>query len=163
MVNVRMHDDYAASLADWMAILSVSSRWVFEKVRERAIKEITARLDQVDPFELISLADKHSVEQWLKPAYRRIVIRDKLMTSQEALKVSFPRAIMLMRSREQYWKDNGFSTQQTECSTQAEDDIVGPRGSPDPIINKQIRIMMMDMASVETGSPKIEPKTGLSQ
>ena len=141
MVNVRMHDDYAASLADWMAILSVSSRWVFEKVRERAIKEITARLDQVDPFELISLADKYGVEQWLKPAYRRIVTRDRLITSQEAFKVSFPRAIMLMRSREQYWKDDGFSTtQRTEYSTQTEDGTVGPRGSPDNILNSQIRI-----------------------
>jgi hypothetical protein len=164
LVNVRMHDDYTASLADWIAILSVSSQWVFEKVRERAIREITARLDQVDPFELICLADKYGVEQWLKPAYRRIVIRDKLITGQEALKVSFPRAIMLMRSREQYWKDHGLSsTQQTEYSTQTEDGTVGSRGSPDIIINSQIRIMEMEMASVETGAPKIEPKTGLSQ
>lgn len=168
MVNIRMHDDYAASLADWMAILSVSTRWTFEKVRERAIKEITARLDEVDPFELIDLADKSNVGPWFKPAYRRIVTRDKLITSQEALKATFPRAIMLMRSRELYWKDrkecrvygqNGdFVAQWIQTDFNA-----GPRGSPDTIIDSQIRVMEMEMASVETGAPKIEPMTGLSQ
>jgi hypothetical protein len=157
MVNIRMHDDYAASLADWMAILSVSTRWTFQKVRERAIKEITARLDRVDPFEVIDLADKYNVEQWFKPAYRRIVTRDKLISHQEALKIPFHMVIMLMRSREQYWKDHlkdhrVFAQPMTQ--TEAQDTI---------IINSQIRVMEMEMASVETGALKIEPKTGLSQ
>ena len=65
--NFRMHD--VASLTDWIAILSISTRLIFEKVRERAIKEITAQLDQVEPFDLIGLAIKFDVEQWLKPAY----------------------------------------------------------------------------------------------
>ena len=104
-MDVRMHNDYAPSMADWISLLSISTRLIFEKVRERAIKEITARLDQVDPFELIGLAVKYDVEQWLKHAYRRIVTRNDLITYQEALKISLSMAIMLMRAREQYWKD----------------------------------------------------------
>ena len=100
-----MHDDYAPSLSDWIALLSISTRLIFEKVRERAIKEITVRLDQVEPFELIGLAVKYDVEKWLKPAYRRIVTKNDLITYQEAHKVSFPIAIMLMRAREKYWKN----------------------------------------------------------
>ena len=161
MVDVRMHDDYVASLADWIAMLSISTRLLFEKLRERAIKEITTRLDQVDPFELIGLAVKHKVEQWLKPAYRRIVTREKLIAYQETVKVSLPVANMLMRSREQYWKDHGSSAQEPKISTV--NDTVWPRGSPDTIIDSQIRIMEMDMASVEASPPKTEPKTGLSQ
>jgi hypothetical protein len=102
-----MHDDYTASLTDWMAMLSISTRLIFERVRERTIKEITARLDEVEPFELIQLAIKYDVEQWLKPAYRRIVTRSSLITHTEALKIPFHTAVMLMRSREQYWKNNG--------------------------------------------------------
>ena len=115
-----MHHDYAPSLADWIALLSISTRWDFAKVRERVIKEITTRMDQVDPFELIGLAVKYHVDQWLKPTYRRIVTRNDLITHHEALKVPFPMAAMLMRSREQYWKNPG---------------------TPDHIIDSEIRVM----------------------
>jgi hypothetical protein len=101
-----MHDDYIASPSEWIAILSISTRLIFEKVRERAIKEITKRLDQVEGFELIELANKFDVEQWLKPAYRRIVTRTNLITHAEAAKVPLPMAVMLLRSREKFWKNS---------------------------------------------------------
>ena len=138
-LNFRMHDDYVASLTDWIAILSISTRLIFDKVRERAIKEITAQLDQVEPFELIELAIKFDVEQWLKPAYRRIVTRANLITHAEAAKVPFPMAVMLMRSREQFWKNNANNPH-------------FPRGgsyttiSPDPIIDAEIRLMVLEPA-----------------
>ena len=125
----RMHDDYVASVADWVAMLSISHRFFFHKVRTRAIKEITAILDQVEPFELIGLAVQCDVKEWLKPAYRRIVTRNDLISHQEALEVPFPMTAMLMRSREQYWKF---------------------RGSPDSIIDTEIRVM--EKASVQTAS-----------
>jgi hypothetical protein len=144
-----MHDDYVPSLADWIAMLSISTRLIFEKVRQRAIKEITARLDQVDPFELIGLAVKYDVEQWLKPAYRRIVTRQGLITYQEAPKVPFPMAVMLMRSRELYWKDTNNQRNYTGMSGHGGN--VWPRGSPDSIIDSEIRVM--EMASVDTSTP----------
>ena len=144
-MNVRMHDDYTPSLPDWIAMLSISTRLIFEKVRERAIKEITARLDEIEPFELIGLAVKYDVEKWLKPAYRRIVTRTNLITHQEALKVPFPMAVMLMRSREQYWKDYGSNRSQgQQWSTGGN---VWPRGSPDSIIDSEIRAM--ELASID--------------
>jgi hypothetical protein len=144
-MNVRMHDDYTPSLTDWIAMLSISTRLIFEKVRERAIKEITARLDEIEAFELIGLAVKYDVEKWLKPAYRRIVTRNNLITHQEALKVPFPMAVMLMRSREQYWKDYVAHgrTQQWETGGN-----VRPRGSPDSIIDSEIKIM--ELSSIDT-------------
>ena len=153
MVNVRMHDDYVASVADWISMLSISTRLLFQKVRNRAIKEITANLDQVDSFELIGLAIKCDVKKWLTPTYRRIMIRNDLITHQEALKVPFPITAMLMRSREQYWKNPG---------------------SPGHIIDSEIRVMqkasvgtmsgpdseiVLETASVNTMS---EPNTALN-
>jgi hypothetical protein len=159
MVNVRMHDDYVASLADWIAMLSISTRLLFEKLRARAIKEITTRMNQVDPFELIGLAIKYDVEQWLKPAYRRIVARTELITHQEALKIPFHMAIMLMRSREQYWKNNnGNYGYHYNYSHNADDTTSWPHGHPDPTLDREIKVM--DMASVET---KTGPNTGSSR
>ena len=146
-----MHDDYLPSLADWIAMLSISTRLLFEKLRARTIKEITTRMDQIDPFELIALAVKYDVEQWLKPAYRRIVTRTELISHQEALKVPFPMAVMLMRSREQYWKDY------THPNRYQQPVGVWPRGSPDSIIDSEIRIM--ELASVETGAVRTAAST----
>ena len=159
---IRMHDDYAPSLTDWIALLSISTRLMFEKVRARAIKEITARLDQVDPFELIGLAVKYDVEQWLKPAYRRIVTRNNLITHQEALKVPFSMAVMLMRAREQYWRDNGTYTHQNRYSGQGVGVTGWPRGSPDLIIDSEIRFMEQANTSsaVDSRSESWMPEMG---
>jgi len=142
-----MHDDYAPSLTDWIAMLSISTRMIFEKVRERAIKEITAHLDQVEAFELIGLAIKYDVEQWLKPAYRGIVTRSSLITHEEALKVPFPMAVMLMRSREQYWKASNPHQSQygnTLCAGNTASGANWPRGSPDSVIDSEIRVMELN-------------------
>ena len=101
-----MHDDNSPTLNDWIGILSISTRFIFDKVRERAIKEITTHLDQINSFELIELAMKHDVQQWFKPAYEKVVTRTDLISHAEALKVPSPIVLMLMRSREQYWKNS---------------------------------------------------------
>jgi hypothetical protein len=139
MVNARMHDDYAPSVADWIVILSISTRLICEKVRERATKEISTRASEVDPFELIKLAVKHDVEKWLKPAYRRIVVRSDPITHQEALKVPIHMAVMVMRAREKYWKKTGPGYHYQ--NSQTIDGIVCPWGSPDAIIDSEIRVM----------------------
>ena len=132
-----MHDDYRPAVTDWIAMLTVSTRLIFPKVRERAIKEITSRLEEIDPFDLISLAVKYDVQQWLKPAYRRIVTRANLITHTEAEKVPFPMAVMLMRSREQHWKDyNSRHLAQPYYSTPPD-----PRLAADHIIDSEVGLM----------------------
>ena len=126
-----MHDDYAATLADWVAMLSISTRLMFEKVRERAIKEITARLDNVEAFELIRLAIKFDVEQWLKPTYRRIVTRNEGITHVESVKIPVQIIIMLTRSREQYWKDYTYNERHGDLT-------------PDAVIEAEIRLMAVE-------------------
>ena len=146
-LNFRMHDDYRASLTDWIAILSISTRLIFDKVRERATKEITAQLDQIEPFELIELAIKFDVEQWLKPAYRRIVTRANLITHAEAAKIPSPMAVMLMRSREQFWKNNvNNQPVQQVYRGGAYTTVTAIPPSPDPIIDAEIRLMVLEPA-----------------
>ena len=141
-----MHDDYAGSLTvtDWIAMLSISTRLNFPKVRERAIKEITARLEEIDPFDLIGLAVKYDVEQWLMFAYRRIVTRVNLITHTEAQKIPFAMAVMLMRSREQHWKDTGNRARNQYVHPD-------PRSVADHIINAEITVM--NQVSREPAAP----------
>ena len=154
-----MHDDYVATLADWVAMLSISTRWIFEKVRERAIKEITARLGKVEAFELIRLAIKYDVEQWFKPAYRRIVTRAELITHAESVKIPYRVTIMLTRSREQYWKHHQPGIQQPgqlggAILTPQQPSVINPQPGvrsqnakdPDAIIEAEIRLMAAESA-----------------
>ncbi|KAH9020030.1 hypothetical protein EDB85DRAFT_2153338 [Lactarius pseudohatsudake] len=104
-----MHDDYKARAPDWIAMLTISTRLIFPKVRERAINELTYCLEEIDPFDLVGLAVKYDVEKWLKPAYRRIVTRINLITHAEAEKVPFLVAVMVMRSREKYWTSQSYA------------------------------------------------------
>lgn len=96
----RMHDDRIVAVDDWIALLSITTRLIFPKVRERAIKELTSCLEQINPLDLIALAVKYDVPQWLKPAYHRIVIRQNPIEYNEAEKIPFLVTLMLMRSRE---------------------------------------------------------------
>jgi len=137
-----MHDDYVASLSEWLAVLSISTRLLFQKVRERAIKEITKLLDQVEAFELIGLAIKFDVEQWLKPAYRRIVTRSNLITHVEAAKVPLAMAVMLMRSREQFWRNGMHNPSFGGWSGGTS--MVQTSVSPDPIIDSEIKLMVLE-------------------
>ncbi|SRR6266702_4947201 len=142
-----MHDDYRPTVPDWIAMLSISTRLNFPKVRERAIKEITAHLEEIDPFDLIGLAVKYDVQQWLKPAYRRIVTRTNLITHAEAEKIPFPMAVMLMRSREQHWKDYNSRRQNQGFHTIPPD----LRITADHIIDSEVRLM--DQVSREPATP----------
>jgi hypothetical protein len=80
------------------------------------------------------------------------------MTHQEALKIPFHMAVMLMRSREQYWKNSAGTYNYQYNHPQIVDGVSWPRGYPDPIIDPEIKAM--ETASVET---KPGPNTGSSQ
>lgn len=131
-----MHDDYQPTVDDWIAMLSISTRLNFPKVRRRAIKELTARLEEIDPFDLIGLAVKYDVQEWLMPAYRRIVTGPSLISHEEAQKVPFLMAVMLMRSREQHWKDFRSARHYSHSD---------PRSAADHIIKSEV--IMMDQVS----------------
>ncbi|KAI0267508.1 hypothetical protein BC834DRAFT_871626 [Gloeopeniophorella convolvens] len=127
--------DYKPTIDDWLSILSISTRFIFDKVREKAIAEITARLNDLDPFELIAGAEKHNIDQWLMPAYRRIVLRSALVSEREALNIPLSTSIMLMRSRERFWKQYyHYQYSDTYDGTISHPEV-------DPIIDEQIRAM----------------------
>ncbi|KAI0258560.1 hypothetical protein BC834DRAFT_835270 [Gloeopeniophorella convolvens] len=130
-----MHSDYKPTIDDWLSILSISTRFIFDKVREKAIAEITARLNDLDPFELIAGAEKYNIDQWLMPAYRRIVLRSALVSEREALNIPLSTSIMLMRSRERFWKQYyHYQYSDTYDGTISHPEV-------DPIIDEQIRAM----------------------
>ncbi|CCL99367.1 uncharacterized protein FIBRA_01385 [Fibroporia radiculosa] len=89
------------SIDEWVAILSISSRFLFDRIRERAIREIATYAPPLDPVERIFLATKHDIPQWLRPAYMDLCIRPESLTEEEAQKLGLPTVVRLARAREQ--------------------------------------------------------------
>jgi hypothetical protein len=110
-----MHSDRVVYLEEWVALLSISTRFDFEKIRSRAIDEIDSdrhtfyaernlnyrqRRWELDPITKIALAMKHDVPEWLAPAYEQLCRRIKPLDEQEGEKLGMKIVTMVMRARE---------------------------------------------------------------
>lgn len=167
---LSMHDDYRASLQVWSAVLSISARFSFDRIRQRAIKELSARQSTMDPIDQIVLSFKHDIPSWLVPAYVAAVRRTRPLTLAEASRVPLHTVMLLTRSREMYWnRDNmpctncsyvhsgrgtngvgGFAShagpgsasgKRVERAWWGGDEGVTPHRSAEEIVAEQIRIM----------------------
>ncbi|KAI0634583.1 hypothetical protein C8Q77DRAFT_1055607 [Trametes polyzona] len=95
-----IYDPASISLADWTTILQVSTRLQCTKVREYAIRELTARRSSLPPVELLVLAKAHDVPAWLGPAYAELVRRPAPLSEDDAERLGARTAAQVARARE---------------------------------------------------------------
>lgn len=111
----RMYDSnltypWRTSVAEWSALLSISTRYAFDKIRERAIAALTPGptpygTHAIDPVDMVVLAVKHDVPQWLEPAYVVLCMREQPLEEDEGEKLGVIAAIRLAKVRERYWRE----------------------------------------------------------
>jgi hypothetical protein len=95
-----MHDDFELSLNEWTAILSISSRYDMDRIRQRAIRQIISHRPRIDPVEKIVLAEKHDIAGWLPSAYASLCQRVNPLEEWEAEKLGLRITVRLARARE---------------------------------------------------------------
>ena len=95
-----MHDDFSPSLKEWIFILSVSSRYDMDTIRQRAIREIVSHRPNINPVEKIVLAEKHNIPEWLAPAYASLCQRANPLEEWEAKRLGMRVTVKLARARE---------------------------------------------------------------
>ncbi|KAH9931575.1 uncharacterized protein B0H18DRAFT_990068 [Fomitopsis serialis] len=100
--------DRVISLADWVALLSVSSRLLFDKIRERAISAIEAHVPPLEPAERILLATKHDIPQWLNPAFTELCTRSDPLSDAETSKLGADIAERVERARDMVKSRAGY-------------------------------------------------------
>ncbi|TFK75563.1 hypothetical protein BDN72DRAFT_757466, partial [Pluteus cervinus] len=83
-----------------MNLLSISTRFEFDRIRQYATDELQRITNTLDPIDVILLAEKHDVFQWIAPALSRLCQRDKPLTVVEARKLGFETAILVAEARE---------------------------------------------------------------
>ncbi|KAJ6454478.1 hypothetical protein C8R47DRAFT_1167105 [Mycena vitilis] len=97
-----------ASMREWIDLLSISSRYDFERLRDCAIDAIEhskwpftrSMHDVLDAVEQIVLAEKHDIQHWLRIAYVKLCERSEPLTESEARKLGYQKTAWLARARE---------------------------------------------------------------
>jgi hypothetical protein len=86
----------------WFDLLSIASRYQFDKARELAIKELNRVGHGLGPVAAIMAALKHDIPQWLLGAITDIVMLPCMITDDEASQLPFDMLMCLWRSREEH-------------------------------------------------------------
>ena len=68
----------------WIELLSISTRFDFQRVRQLAIDMIDASQTPLDPIKKIYLAERHAIPQWFFPAFEALCQRVHLFDVTEA-------------------------------------------------------------------------------
>lgn len=87
-------------LPEWIALLSVSTKFDMPGVRRRAIAEITLLRSGLDAIDQIDMALKYHVQEWLNDAYITLCGREKSLTSQEAKRLGDDVPFLVAEARE---------------------------------------------------------------
>lgn len=92
---------------EWAALLSISTRFAFDKIRARAISVLAPSsytFNLLDPVDAVVLALKHDVPQWLETAYVLLCMRDEPLDENEGEKLGVATTIRLAKARERFWR-----------------------------------------------------------
>ncbi|CAL1710182.1 unnamed protein product [Somion occarium] len=91
-------DSDISCIHHWSRILSISTRFSFDRIREMAIEQLSPHLD---PISKICLARTYDIEEWLFPAYEQICQRDNALEAWEAELIGLRTARLLAQTREE--------------------------------------------------------------
>ncbi|KIP04822.1 hypothetical protein PHLGIDRAFT_109062 [Phlebiopsis gigantea 11061_1 CR5-6] len=86
------------TLEDWIALLSIATRYVFDRIRELAIIELSRQV--LDPVHKITLANQYDVSQWLPIAFTDLMKRPEPITEAEAESLGMRNVVRVARGRE---------------------------------------------------------------
>lgn len=86
------------AIEDWIALLSISTRYVFDQIRELAITEISKQM--LDPVKKVMLANKFNIPQWLPPAFMDLCKRPEPISDNDAETLGLRTVVRVARARE---------------------------------------------------------------
>jgi hypothetical protein len=81
----------------WTNLLSISTRFFFDKARERAIRVLS---NSATPVHKIYLAQKYDIPQWLQSARKQLCARRRPLEIWEAEQVGLDNTVLLAQARE---------------------------------------------------------------
>ena len=122
---------WRTSVSEWTALLSISTRYAFDRIRSRAIAALAPgptpySTQLVDPVDIVVLAVKHDVPQWLETAYVSLCMREHSLEEEEGEKLGVVTSIKLAKARERFWREQ---TAAAQSEGRLEEDVRLGRGN----------------------------------
>ncbi|KAJ2930138.1 hypothetical protein H1R20_g6952, partial [Candolleomyces eurysporus] len=88
-----VHCDLALSKDEWLSVLKLSTRWLFNNLRKKAIEELAC--SDLGPIEKIQLGKEYNIEAWLLSGCSDLVSREPVISIEDAEKIDWKVAINL--------------------------------------------------------------------
>ncbi|KAF7291419.1 BTB domain-containing protein [Mycena indigotica] len=104
----EFHED-CPELHTWLDLLSIATRYDFQRLRERAIDVIDGHrwngrqwgvCEEFDPITRIVLAEKHAIPHWLTTAYIALCERGTPLQLHEVRTIGVEKAVLIAEARE---------------------------------------------------------------
>ncbi|KAI0783259.1 hypothetical protein C8Q75DRAFT_726388, partial [Abortiporus biennis] len=80
-------DMESISIDAWFVLLSISATLHFRKIHQLAIQYITPHLPELDPVDIIPMANKFHIQDWLDHALMRLSGRPQALSDEEAERI----------------------------------------------------------------------------
>lgn len=100
-----MIGEHRVLLSDWIPILQLSTRWLFDDIRSLAIRELAK--NDIEPVQKVAIALQNDVPEWLHPSYMALCERPNPLTVEEARKLGVEVVAQLACARE-IFRDNRY-------------------------------------------------------
>ncbi|EDR07772.1 uncharacterized protein LACBIDRAFT_298314 [Laccaria bicolor S238N-H82] len=106
------------NLEEWTSVLKLSDMWDMDNVRELSISNLTPLLE-CKPAHQIALARRFHVDEWLLPAFKGLVYRDKPVDELDMDELGARTALKVAAIREEFLRlttttyRNGYGNQTT--------------------------------------------------
>ena len=93
---------------EWMSVLKLSDMWEFPKMRTKAIDASESEVQKLGAVEMILLAKKYSVSDWLTKGYDILARRPEHITADERKRLGLDTFVRLAEVREKSWNHAVF-------------------------------------------------------
>jgi hypothetical protein len=102
----------------WESVLKLSTKWFFNDIRHRAIKEIDTVDDAIPDVNRIVLAKEYGISEWLLAGYKALITREETIDLQEGEKIGLRNSLQLYQLRDKHhrqgWDEETLKTE-TMC------------------------------------------------
>ncbi|PPQ63759.1 hypothetical protein CVT24_004268 [Panaeolus cyanescens] len=103
----RSFDSLDRSTAEWVSILSLSTRWSFADIRQSAVNHLAPR-GVTTAIDKIVLGTKYDVREWLAPAYEEVCLRERALDVEEGARLGSERVVKIFKLRVEFGLETGL-------------------------------------------------------
>lgn len=130
MTMGSMEHDFKLDQYQWTQLLSFSSRFACQDLREVAIVKLTYLKDNISVCDQLHMAVEYKLIHWFEPAYERIVCHNEAVPMEDIKQLPMAIVLLLTRSRELFHHRDSWSSKYSTVPIRPALDIIREVSEP---------------------------------